>query len=238
MGALAGFAAKIIADGTDVSFAFREGNGERSADTVDSTNFGGNGWKGKTPGLRDAKVSLQGLFDSDVTATGVDAILAALAGVEAGTVFTFAPAGWIEGTAVIAGAATQASSDIKAVIGDIVSTSLELDIANYGGAGRLLRVALDANDTVGAKTAYDNGAETSNGGTLVVNRTSGSTTGFDIRVEHSADNVSWATIATYTSQANSGVLAANTSLIQRYLRVNVLNAGTSNNRYVASFVRG
>lgn len=237
MSATAGHVAQILLDQRNVSAAFREVTPTRSAETADSTNFASGGWRERVGGVTEAMISAQGLFDSTAGAEGMSAILDALQGVTAGAILTVAPEGLVEGKPAVSGKTSLASTEVNAVIGDVVATNGEFTIEDYAGIGLLLRVAQSADETAGSKTSYDLGWATTKGGRAVAHRTAG-TGAWEVRVQHSVDNSVWADIATLSGSGSGAVTATSSATtVNRYLRVNVITQGTGS-RFVIAFMRG
>jgi hypothetical protein len=69
---------KVTINGTDFSSALNSVELALSADEVDTTNFGGSGWKGNAAGLKSASVTLNWM--QDFGAGSVNAILQPLFG--------------------------------------------------------------------------------------------------------------------------------------------------------------
>lgn len=237
MSVTAGHVAQVLLGAVNVSAAFREMRARRSAATADATNFASGGNRQRVAGVTDLTIAGQGLFDSDATAAGMSAILDALQGVSAGAVITYAPEGLTEGKRAVAGKATMARSEIRPVVGDVVGCDADFEVNDYGGIGLLARNSIAADETVGFKTAYDLGHLTSKGGRAVLHRTAG-TGAFDIRIQHSVDNITYADLVTVTGSGTGAFTADSSGLtVNRWIRASVVTAGTST-RYVLAFMRG
>ena len=135
------------------------------------------------------------------------------------------------------------SYEVSSPVGDVVSVSY--DAQSDGGIDQ--GVSLAALASVSATTtgsSHDNSASSANGGVaqlhVTANTWSANTT---LKVQHSADNSTWADLATFTVVATTvktseRVIVTSGTTVNRYLRaVATLSAGTGAITYQISFAR-
>lgn len=240
MAFLHGKSTKVFVNGSDLSSYFNDASPSVSIETAETTAFG-NDDKTYITGLRDGTISTSGMFDG--SAGAVDAVLSGILGTENSAVVTIAYGGATAGNRVSIALAEETSYDISAPVSDVVSATAEFQ-ADDGVYGGIALTGLSAVSSTGTGSAQDNSASTSNGGVAVFHATAntrdGSTT---LKVQHSADNVSWADLATFTAvsagttDSERVVVAAGTT-VNRYLRASHTLAGSTGSiTYIMSFAR-
>jgi hypothetical protein len=98
-----------------------------------------------------------------------------------------------------------------------------------GGAERLKSLhPLAAETALGTSASLDNGASSANGGAAYIEAAAFTGTSVTVIIEHSTDNTSWSTLATFTA-----VSAANVS--QRVPIVGTINRYTRERRSAGTF---
>jgi hypothetical protein len=215
---------KVYVNSSNYSTYFNSADATRTADTAESTTFG-NSAKTYIAGEKDGTVSLTGFFDA--TADGVlqpllggadfDLVIG-IDGLDTGDYSTFAK-GNITNYAV------------SSPVGDIVATSLDVQSDEGMWNGSVL-TASAFTTTAAQGSAQDNSSSTSNGcgAFLIVTSVSGTSPTGDVKIQHSADNVTYVDLITFTqaTAATSEVKFVDSgTTINRYIRVYNTIGGSS-----------
>ena len=119
-----GAAVKVAS--TDISAFTNSIEWDHEAETHETTTYGKT-YKTYFPGLKGAKVSLSGIYDTTAT-TGLQAVLSPLLGTS--TTFEFGPEGSASGKVKYSGAAVLASFNISAPVGDMVQWDADLQVSD------------------------------------------------------------------------------------------------------------
>ena len=192
-------------------------------ETSDVTTFASAGWRNYIPGLIGGGYEFEGLYDP--AETNIQAALGT-----GGGVLTVCPSGTAIGDLVrlvpVITTAYGQSSPIEGVIGFSWGVTAETAIAS----GRIIHALTeDTNTTTG--TGIDQTASTSTGWTAHLHVTLVDGGSWVVTVQDSADNSSWATIATFAAKTAAGserlVSAASTTTVRRYVRVVATRTGGS-----------
>tara|TARA_R100001460_G_scaffold25771_2_gene51987 strand:+ start:4958 stop:5674 length:717 start_codon:yes stop_codon:yes gene_type:complete len=215
---------KVFVNSSNFSTYFNSADANRTADIAESTTFG-NSNKTYIAGEKDGTISLAGFFDATADATlqpllgGADLdLVVGIDGLDTGDSATFMK-GNINNYAV------------SSPVGDIVATSVDVQSDEGMWNGKVL--VASAFTTTGAQgSADDNSASTSNGfgAFVIVTSVSGTSPTGDIKIQHSADNVTYADLITFTqvTAATSEVkFVAEGTTINRYIRVHNTIGGSS-----------
>lgn len=220
--------------GKDTVVMFNENNlstymnsvdNSRTADIAETTSFS-NSAKTYIAGERDATISLNGLYDATA-----DAIVQPL--LSGGTQFDY-----VQGQTDLTtsarctfGIANITNYGVSSPVGDVVATSLDLQSTGGFFSGVIaINQAFTATGVQGS--AIDNGASTTSGGGafIIVTSVSGTSPTADVKIQHSADNSTYADLITFT-QATSATseikTIANGTTINRYIRVHNTIGGSS-----------
>tara|TARA_R100001163_G_C5067744_1_gene207132 strand:- start:3656 stop:4372 length:717 start_codon:yes stop_codon:yes gene_type:complete len=215
---------KVYVNSSNYSTYFNSADATRTADTAESTTFG-NSAKTFIAGEKDGTVSLTGFFDA--TADGVlqpllggadfDLVMG-IDGLDTGDYATFSK-GNITNYAV------------SSPVGDIVATSLDVQSDEGMWNGSVL-TASAFTTTAAQGSAQDNSSSTSNGcgAFLIVTSVSGTSPTGDVKIQHSADNVTYVDLITFTqaTAATSEVKFVDSgTTINRYIRVYNTIGGSS-----------
>lgn len=221
----------VLTDQYDLSSFFNESSSSRTVETAETTTFGSSA-KSYITGLRDGTLSLSGLFDG--TANAVDQIFAAALQSATDNNVTVALEGNSVGTLVHMLASQETSYEVTSPVSDVVSVSAEFQADGGLESGRLLAPAtVISTATTTNGTAVDNTTSSTNGGVahvhVTANTRNGATT---VKVQHSADNVTYADLVTFTSVGASTltserVAVASGTTVNRYLRAQITTAGAS-----------
>jgi hypothetical protein len=216
---------KIYINQNDYSQYFNSADSSMTADVAETTTFGVTGdAKTYIGGQKDGTSSLAGFFDATS-----DAVLQPLLG---GNDFVFVNgASGVSATdKVFFANANITNYGVSSPVGDVVATSLEIQ-----ADGGMLNGLVLENDTLTATadgTARDNGSSTTNGGGafLLVTSASGTTPTLDVVIKHSADDVTYTNLVTFT-QATTGTseykAVAKGTTVNRYLKVSFTVGGTT-----------
>ncbi len=197
----------------------------KTADIAETTSFSASA-KTYLTGETDASISLGGLFDATA-----DAIVQPL--LSGGTQFDY-----VQGQTALStsarctfGIANITNYGISSPVGDVVATSL--DLQPTGGFFSGVVVTNSAFTATGVQgSAIDNGALTSNGAGafLLVSSVSGTSPTATVKIQHSADNTTYADLITFTL-ANGATSEIKTidkgTTINRYIRVHNTIGGSS-----------
>jgi hypothetical protein len=216
----------VLLNGTDMSPFLNEATTTQEIETAETTTFGDSD-KTYISGLGDGTVSTSGLFDS--TAGASNDILSGAIGQEDNT-FTVLPAGATTGAPSIIANGQLTSYEISSPVADVVSISAEVqaDGGLFSGVALTGLVSVSAS---GVSSPVDNGSLTSGGGLfnlhVIANDRDGAAT---IKVQHSADNSTYADLVTFTNvsaSATVGESITSTGTVNRYLRAEHTLAGSS-----------
>lgn len=228
----------VLVDGANLTPYFNEASASVDVETAETTTFGNND-KTYIIGLADGTMSVSGMFDGDTGA--VDETIEAALGAEAPGYTTIAPEGLTLGKASYSCQARKTSYEISSPVGDVVATSLSIQAD--GGIDRgLLLAAASAVTSSGTGTAQDNGASSANGGVgylhVTTNTRNGSTT---FKVQHSADNITFADLITFTAVSSSTTGSekiAVTGTVNQYVRASHAPGGSTGSvTYSMAFAR-
>ncbi|MCS6302376.1 MAG: hypothetical protein H8K07_01720 [Nitrospira sp.] len=226
---------RVYINGYDLTGFYRKQGSELTRETAESTVFGLSD-KTYLPGVRDASLSLEGIFDGAVD--GIEQVLLAALAADP-TIAAICPQGDALGNIALGFSALETKYAIESSIDDIVSLANELQ--STGGRDRLLvHHALSTEVATGNGTSLDNGAQTTNGGVayLQVPDITG-ITNLAVTIEDSADNVSFATILTFagvTADRNAQRVAIS-GTVRRYTRMRQVFTGAGSAQFWVGFGR-
>ena len=215
---------KIYVNSSNYSSYFNNADATRTADTAESTTFG-NSAKTYIAGEKDGTVSLTGFFDATADTVlqpllgGADFDLAmGIDGLDTGDKATFT-----KGNITNYG--------VSSPVGDIVATSIDVQSDEGMWNGTVL-TASAFTTTAAQGSAQDNTSSTANGAGafLIVTSVSGTSPTGDVKIQHSADNVTYVDLITFTqaTAATSEVKFVDSgTTINRYIRVYNTIGGSS-----------
>ena len=223
---------KVIVNATDLSSYFNDVSVNNMVETAETTTFGATGGsKTYVVGLNDGTVSVSGLFDG--AAGAVDEVLTGVLGSSTDMNFTVAAdGGLVVGSRCIIGQAIDTKYDVKAPVGGVVSVSADFQ-CDAGADPGVVLAGLSAISATGNGTSVDGSASSANGGVGVIHVTANSRNGTNIvKIQHSADNSSWADLVTFTTVSattttSERISVATGTTVNRYLRANYTVAGSS-----------
>ena len=235
-----GKSALVLQNEFDLSSYFNDVSISRSIETAETTAFGASA-KAYIVGLIDGTLSLSGMFDG--TANAIDAEITDVLGVNAGAVISASVSGVTTiGTRMISTTGKLTSYEVTAPVGDVVSANAEFQ-ADDGVGNAVSLAALGAITTTTTGISVDNAASSANGGFATLHVTANTMDNSTVcKVQHSADNSTWADLQAFTSVATTIVTAerikvANGTTVNRYLRAVATPAGTGSFTYHINFAR-
>lgn len=231
----AGTNAKVYVNGYDLSAFLKGADASANRDMLDATTLGDND-REFVGGLGSATFSADGLFEADATSAAtfkIDDVLAAALDLAASVILTHLPYGDALGNRGIGMDGDEATYDISSPVEELVSISLEVQSSVGLEPVRVLH-PLGAETATANGTAVDNGASSANGGSAYLqvtahDRTTGNETA-DIKVQHSADDVTYADLITFTQIASATPQAQRgtaSGTVNRYVRAVQTMAGTT-----------
>lgn len=218
-----GSKARIYANGYDLTTYFRSLSTPTTVDVAEASTFGVDSKK-YVPGLRDATLSADGLFDGAEDAA--DQVLNAALG-QAHSIWTYLPAGDGLGNLGTGFDGIETTYEIESPVDDVVATTAEAQSSTGRELLRVLHV-LQAETASGNGTGVDNAAATTRGGAAFLQATTPGATGVTVRVQHSVDNTTWVDLVAFTAVASPGRNAQRIAVVgtvNRYLRAAWTNVG-------------
>ena len=237
MGFLHGKSSMVLFGGVNLSGFLNQMSTSNMVETAETTTFG-NDAKTYIVGLKDGSMSLSGMFDGALLAS--DATLSAVIGNSANNVVTFAPSP-VFGAVAFSAEAIETSYEVSSPVSDVVAANAEVQAD--GGIDRcLLLAALSAVTTTSTGTSIDNTASTSSGGVGYLHVTANDrTAGSVFKVQHSADNSTFADLITFTTVATSTTQAEKIEVagtVNRYVRASFAPGGSTGSiTYSLAFAR-
>lgn len=221
-----GSKAALHVNGRDYSGYLTSVSHGGSIDTAETTTLGATA-KAYIPGIQDAALTADGIYDG--AANQIDAHIAAGFGSTNAVACSYLPQGDTLGNIAYVGKLHQTSYEIATPVDGVASITLEGQ-ADGGLSRGVVLQSLAAKTATGNGTSYDGTASSSAGfvAALHVTAASGTTPSLTARVEHSADNSTWATLGTFTAatSANSSEVITGTGTVNRYLRAAWTISGT------------
>lgn len=235
-----GKSAQVLHGAYNLSSFLNDASASADVEVAETTAFGSSA-KTYIVGLKDGTVSASGMFDGAANAT--DDVLSASIGSDTLAPVTIGYDGTTLGNRVTILKAKTTSYEVSTPVGDVVAVSYSAQADGGLDQG----VSLAALASVSATTtgsSHDNSASTANGGVAQLHVTANSRSAdATIKVQHSADNSTFADLATFTVVATTvttseRVIVASGTTVNRYLRaVNTLASGTGSITYQVSFAR-
>ncbi len=234
-----GKSTRVLIGSSDLSTYFNDTSVSTSVETAETTTYGvAGGSKTYVAGLNDSTVSLSGLFADE--AGEADEVITAALGSDSDIPFTIAQDGGLTvGRRCLLGQSIETKYDLSSPVGDVVSTSLDLQSDGESLHGFVL-AASDVISSTSNGTGVDGIASSTNGGTATLHVTANTRDGaITVKVQHSADNVTYADLATFsvvpTSTTTSERLSvASGTTVNRYVRVSYTVAGSTGSATIAA----
>ena len=181
------------------------------------------------PGLNSTSFTMSGLFD---TATGAGSLLDDITsrlGSSTAVAATVSPNGFAAGNSVWMLPALTVDYQVSSTVADLVPFTLNLGAGAAAGLGTCL-TALAAQTATGNGTSQDNTTSTSSGAVahLHITAVSGSTPSMTVTIQHSTNNSTWSTLATFSAATAVGSQTLQVSgTVNRYVRASFTISGTS-----------
>jgi hypothetical protein len=235
-----GKSSQVLHGAYNLGAFLNDASASADVEVAETTSFGSSA-KTYLVGLRDGTVSASGMFDG--ASGAVDEVLSASIGSDTLAPVTIGYNGTTLGNRVTILKAKTTSYEVSTPVGDVVAVSYSAQADGGLDQG----VSLAALASVSATTtgsSHDNSASSANGGVaqlhVTVNTRDADAT---IKIQHSADDSTFADLATFTVVATTvvtseRVIVASGTTVNRYLRaVNTLSAGTGSITYQVSFAR-
>ena len=235
-----GKSSQVLHGAYNLGAFLNDASASADVEVSETTSFGSSA-KTYLVGLRDGTVSASGMFDG--ASGAVDEVLSASIGSDTLAPVTIGYNGTTLGNRVTILKAKTTSYEVSTPVGDVVAVSYSAQADGGLDQG----VSLAALASVSATTtgsSHDNSASSANGGVaqlhVTVNTRDADAT---IKIQHSADDSTFADLATFTVVATTvvtseRVIVASGTTVNRYLRaVNTLSAGTGSITYQVSFAR-
>ena len=219
---------KALVGQYDLSPYLNEITSGLTIDNSETTTFGSNA-KRYIVGLNDGAISFNGLFDGDANA--VAAVFEDIITNDLTPTITLAYDGGLAvGRKASLAKGKQTTYDITAPVSDVVALTGEFQVTGGLKHGTVL-AALEVITATTNGVSVDNSASTSIGGTanlhVTANTRSSATT---IKVQHSADNSTWADLITFTSVPATTLTSetiSSSGTVNRYLRAQTTLAAGS-----------
>lgn len=228
MAFLHGKAATILFGQRSLSEFLNEVSVARTIEAGETTNFRAAGFKTYVIGLQDAALSLSGMFDG--SAGAVDETLRSAFTSDLRDPVSVSPALEAVGAIAYLVDAHSGSYDVTSPVADVVSISSDVQAEGRIDRGVFLTTGAAITES-GSGASVDNTSQTTNGGIahLHVSENDLDDT-ITVRVQQSADNVSWADLVTFDVVPAATTVSqrlAVTGTINRYLRADFTVAGST-----------
>lgn len=227
----------VLVNEFDFSEYFNEATASLSVETAETTTFG-NAAKTYIVGQKDATASLSGLFEG--SATGTDAAFATAIGTN-NTLVTIGVEDAIGARRAMVMKSINTSYEISSPVADVVSMSAELQAEEDAIDSGIFLVDLGAITTTTNGASRDNTTSTSNGLVAHLHVTANTHNASAVfKVQHSADNSTWADLITFTTVATTVETAQRsetTGTVNRYLRAQATLSGTGSITYTIAAAR-
>jgi hypothetical protein len=233
MAFLHGRKATVLYGGASLSEYLNEFSVSQTMETGETTTFNSDA-KTYIVGLRDATVSLQGLFDGAVGAS--DAVLRAAFASDTKTVATFSPQAESVGALAYLVDAHTGGYEVSAPVGDVVAAGA--DVQADGGIERGVLLTTTAAVTVtGNAATFDGLASSSAGGVGHLHVTANTMDGaLTVKIQDSVDGIAWVDLLTFAVVSAGNTASqrlAVTGTVNRYLRAAFTVAGSTGSAAVS-----
>jgi hypothetical protein len=228
----------VLLDQYNLSTFFNSADVAQSIDVAETTSFTASS-KSYISGLQDATLSLSGLYSQDTG--GSDEVLQGILGSATTPLVTVAFEFGTIGKRCVTGRVHETNYSISSPVADVSSVTADFNastdaVANqtygiYGGVMLTAGTSI-AFGSLGNLASVDNGASSTAGAMGVLHVTANTIAGgaTTIKVQHSADNSSWADLITFTAVSASTLtkqLSPVTGTVNRYVRATASTAGSS-----------
>lgn len=231
--------AALLYDSFDITGFIKELNSAHEVEASENTTMGKDS-KTYLAGLNDATASVSGYYDNaDGSANEIEADINASSGPYP---ITASRDGLADGTPVQLLFGVPTMFEVNSVVSDVVEVSGEFQSSDGADYGHLL----EGKQTISSATtiesdAIDNGGSSSGGGVAHLHVTANAhDDDLDVIVEHSADDVTYATLATFATVATTSLESqrvAVTGTVNQYVRASATGAGSGAAVYTVAFAR-
>lgn len=245
-----GKTSKVYMDEFDLSAYLSATDITHTQDVVESTAYGASS-RAFITGQASGTVTFGGMYDAVTGAGSSDKEFEAVLGSTTEPILTVALDAGTIGNRVVLAKANETSYTLASPVADINSVTADFQCAADPANNVTFGIASGVQLTTGASIAHgalgnlssvDNAASSANGGVGVLhvptNTVNGNTT---IKIQHSADNASFADLVSFTAVSSSAItsqMSAVTGTVNRYLRVTASTAGSSGSIiFMVSFAR-
>lgn len=226
---------RVYVNAYDLTGFYRKQETELTREVAESTVFG-LADKTYVAGQRDGSISLEGIFDGAVD--GIEQVLLAALSADP-THIVICPQGDALGNVALGMLALETKYQLESSKDDVVSLANELQ-SSSGRDRLLIHHVLSTEVATGNGVSVDGGAATTNGGVafLQVPDIAG-ITNLAVVIEDSADNSSFATIATFAGVTadRSAQRVEISGTVRRYTRARWVFTGTGSAQFWAGFGR-
>lgn len=199
----------------------------KTIETGETTTFSSDS-KTYVVGLQDGTASLSGLFDGDANA--IDEVMQSAIASDNRDVSTLSPAAEAVGVVAYLVDAHTGSYEVSSPVADVVSVTADLQSEAGIERGVMLTDGTAVSST-SSNTGYDSGASTANGAVAHLHVTANDRDGaITVKVQDSADNLSWADLGTFSSVSSSSTTSERITIsgtVNRYVRADFTVAGSS-----------
>lgn len=224
-----GKSAVVYQDGNDLTGYLRSLTNSAEVETAEATTFADDD-KTYVPGLGDATLSAEGLFDATF-----DGNITSITGSGTKSVWSVYPGGDAIGLAGRGYSLDITSAERSADIGDVVMVSVEGQ-SSVGTERLVSHKELAQVTTSGTAAVVDGSASSASGGVAYLHATAASGT-VVVKIQHSSDNVTYADYLTVGTVTAAGALrASGTGTVNRYTRL-VYTATSGTATFVCGFGR-
>lgn len=219
---------KIIYGANDLAAILRTVSPTANVEMLDSTTLVDTS-KTFLPGLEEFSLNVDGLLDNTTSAGSAFANITAA--ISAGTTVptSVAPTGFAITNSVFLLPAKTVTYEVSSAVADLVSFSMSFGAGSAPAYGVSLS-DLAAVTATANSTSVDNGASTSNGGIAHshITAVSGTSPTFAVVIQHSTNNSTFTTLASFTSASTVGSESISFSgTVNRYVRIAYTVGGTS-----------
>lgn len=222
-----GKSATVLFGAYDLSTFLNELSLSHSIETGETTTFNSDS-KTYVVGLRDGTAALSGLFDGG--ADGVDEALRAAVDADTTDPATLSPAKEAIGAVAYLVEAHTGNYEVSSPVSDVVSVSADIQAEAGFDRGALLTTGAAVSST-SSGASVNNGASTANGAVAHLHVTANTRDGvITVKVQHSADDVSWADLVTFTNVSATSTTSQRstvTGTVNQYVRANYTVAGST-----------
>lgn len=181
------------------------------------------------PGLSSQNFTMTGLFDSTTGAGSVLDEITSRLGSATAVATTVAPNGFAAGNSAWLLPALTVDYQVSSTVADLVPFTLNFGAGAAAGVGICL-TALAAQTATGNGASQDNSASSSNGAVahLHITAVSGTTPSMTVAIQHSTNNSTWSTLATFSAATAVGSQTLQISgTVNRYVRASFTISGTT-----------